>query len=377
MSRRPLTIGFIFLGLLAGSASSAWAQGWTLDAYAGRAVFDPVSANVGTKNLSLGLRYAGLEGGWLYLFGAAPLADANPYWAAAGLGRRFIFTTRSSSANILSAGLDLGAHGLGFRDPATSDPGGGATFEAFPFVALQRGAARLELRSGLLQYAGRFAGETESRTIYDSGARLVLSAATPLELTGEARYLRTEEGGYPYLGAAATMHHGRGELWASAGRWLADALSDLSWGAGASLELGQRFELWAALRQEAPDPIYWNGARRSWNIGVSRRLGAGARPATPVPPPVPPPVEVSGGEVIIRLPLSAAKSAPAVAGDFTGWEPRAMIRSGDFWQVSLSLQPGVYHYAFRAEDGTWFVPESMPGRRDDGFGGYLAVLTVP
>ena len=29
----------------------------------------------------------------------------------------------------------------------------------------------------------------------------------------------------------------------------------------------------------------------------------------------------------------------------------------------------MYHYAFVAEDGTWFVPESVPGRQDDGMGG--------
>ena len=40
------------------------------------------------------------------------------------------------------------------------------------------------------------------------------------------------------------------------------------------------------------------------------------------------------------------------------------------------LAPGVYHYAFVAEDGTWFVPESVPGRQDDGMGGHTAVLVV-
>jgi hypothetical protein len=373
MSRRTLAIVVVFLSLLAGTPSSVKAQGWTLDAYAGRAVFDPVAARVGTKNLSVGLRYAGLEGSWLYLFGAAPLAGVNPFWAAVGLGRRAIFATRSLPAVHLSAGLDLGAHGYGYRNPTSSGLGGGATLEALPFVALQRAAARLELRSGLLHYAGGFAGVTESRMIHDSGIRLVLSGNSSLELAGEARYLWAEEGGYPFAGVSASLDHGRGDLWASAGRWLSDALSDLSWSTGASLELGPRFDLWAVLRQETTDPIYWNDARRSWNIGVSHRLGMGARPTSQVPPPV----EVSAGEVVIRLPLSASESAPLVAGDFTGWKPFAMARSGDFWQVSLNLQPGIYHYAFRTVDGTWFVPESVPGRRDDGFGGHQAVLVVP
>jgi hypothetical protein len=49
-------------------------------------------------------------------------------------------------------------------------------------------------------------------------------------------------------------------------------------------------------------------------------------------------------------------------------------------RVALDLRgtaaPGVYHYAFVAEDGTWFVPESVPGRQDDGMGGHVAVLVV-
>jgi hypothetical protein len=81
--------------------------------------------------------------------------------------------------------------------------------------------------------------------------------------------------------------------------------------------------------------------------------------------------------VTIRLPLSVAHAAPSLAGDFTGWKPLAMRRAGQSWQVELELAPGVYHYAFRLAGGTWFVPESQPGRRDDSFGGHVAVLVVP
>jgi hypothetical protein len=36
----------------------------------------------------------------------------------------------------------------------------------------------------------------------------------------------------------------------------------------------------------------------------------------------------------------------------------------------------VYHYAFRSHTGQWFVPASVAGRRDDGFGGHIAILVV-
>ena len=42
----------------------------------------------------------------------------------------------------------------------------------------------------------------------------------------------------------------------------------------------------------------------------------------------------------------------------------------------FELEPGVYRYSFRSESGEWFVPESTPGRRPDGMGGFVAVLVV-
>jgi hypothetical protein len=36
----------------------------------------------------------------------------------------------------------------------------------------------------------------------------------------------------------------------------------------------------------------------------------------------------------------------------------------------------VYNYSFVAPDGTWYVPQSVPGRKDDGMGGHVAVLVI-
>ena len=47
------------------------------------------------------------------------------------------------------------------------------------------------------------------------------------------------------------------------------------------------------------------------------------------------------------------------------------------WTYTAKLAPGVYHYAFVAADGTWFVPRSVRGRQNDGMGGEVAVLVVP
>ena len=69
-------------------------------------------------------------------------------------------------------------------------------------------------------------------------------------------------------------------------------------------------------------------------------------------------------------------AAPSIAGDFTDWEPVPMRRNGDQWEASFDLEPGVYHYSFVRSDGSWFLPDTIRNRVDDGFGGMNAVLVV-
>ena len=56
--------------------------------------------------------------------------------------------------------------------------------------------------------------------------------------------------------------------------------------------------------------------------------------------------------------------------------PVPMQREGRDWTIRLPLAKGAYHYAFQSARGAWFVPASIPGRRDDGMGGQVAVLLV-
>jgi hypothetical protein len=53
-----------------------------------------------------------------------------------------------------------------------------------------------------------------------------------------------------------------------------------------------------------------------------------------------------------------------------------MTNTAGSWTYTVAVAPGVYNYAFVNEDGEWFVPESVPGRKDDGMGGHVAVLVV-
>ena len=52
------------------------AQGWAVQAAAGRAVSDPVSARVGSNVASLGVEYGDSAARWLYLTAGTPLASS-------------------------------------------------------------------------------------------------------------------------------------------------------------------------------------------------------------------------------------------------------------------------------------------------------------
>jgi hypothetical protein len=94
------------------------------------------------------------------------------------------------------------------------------------------------------------------------------------------------------------------------------------------------------------------------------------------PPAAPVPADYENGTATIRVPASLFSSPPRVAGDFNGWKPAPMERAGASWSYSVVTAPGVYNYAFVAPDGTWYVPDGVPGRKDDGMGGQVAVLVI-
>jgi hypothetical protein len=162
----------------------------------------------------------------------------------------------------------------------------------------------------------------------------------------------------------------RVDVWAETGKWLATDLGERVWGAGGGVSLGLRTSLWGSVRQEAPDPLYWSSTRRTWSVGLTQRLGRVSAPLVPVS-------RSQEDTVVLRLPVTDAPAGTvSIAGDFNNWQPAPMEREGGDWIIRLPLSPGVYHYAFRAANGDWFVPPSTPGRRDDGMGGFLAVLVV-
>lgn len=342
------------------------AQGVSVDVSAGRLVYDPVSANVGANNVMGSLRYDTPREAWVYGAVGAPLADGDTLWGAAGAGGRFM--APGSNRRRATVGADVGAHGFSFRDAVADQVGTGGTLEAIPFARFSAGLGFVEGRGGWRGHTLSFAGGRERRDVLETGARAGYGAIVRME--GDVRWVHATEGTYPSVGATVMYDGAPVQVWGQMGKWLRDDLDQATWGGGLAVTLGARASVWASVRHEAPDPLYWNSTRRTWSVGMTQRLGRVASPIRPAPP------SQTGGVLLTLRVADAPPGQVSIAGDFNTWQPVPMQREGNEWVVRLPLAPGAYHYAFRSATGEWFVPSSTPGRRDDGMGGHVAVLMV-
>lgn len=363
----------LFLALLILDPVVAAAQGWTLDLYGGRVAYDLVASSPSEYGGLLGIRYSRPKREWLYASTGIPFGSDDSTWGAAGAGARL-----AHNVGRVEVGVGLGAHGWLHRDPLSSSGGRGGLLDVRPLIAVNGKGIALEGRSGWVRYGTSFRGAGVTRDVLDSDLRTIASLGREVQLAGIVRHVRAEEDSYTYGGGRLTVHLGRVMAWGAVGSWASDALPNAEWQVGASLGLDQHDQtsLRFSVREDAPDPVYWNALRRRWSLGVShtfgsRRLpGPRARGRDLIGP------EIPAGRVTIRIPIEGSAAPPSVAGDFTGWRPIPMVRQGTDWSASFEIGPGVYHYSFRSPSGEWYVPESIPSRRPDGMGGFVAVLVV-
>jgi hypothetical protein len=364
------------------AAPPASAQHWSVDAQAGRlrSVLDP--ANTAFESAAIGLRYDQLKSVFRITAGV-PAAAKQPLWASVAGSHRF--AARKGS---LIAGLDVAANGFVMRDrvartrevsdvfqqphivPAPSQSGIAGALQALPVIGVETSKLQLHVRGGVSRYASEFAEQRRDRNVALADAQITFAPTPSLAVVPAVRHFSADEDDYTFGGLTAVGGSGPLSVWGSTGRWIGLDDQDITWAAGASLRVGNRATLMASGRRDVIDPLYGIPGQDAWNIGASVKLGR-------VPPSsVPVPAVFTGGQTTIRLAASQSSAPPRVAGDFTNWKPQPMQRSGDAWVYSVSLEPGVYNYAFVDAQGEWFVPEKHPGRKSDGMGGAVAVLVV-
>lgn len=374
----------ILIAFAAGSPISA--QQWDLSARAGemRSTLDPADA---TTSVSLGLGYEEPTAGFRLSTGL-PTSSVESLWAGAGAWKRLAFQHRG-----LVAGLDLSGNAFITRDRSAqtapeppfipgpvdrplegvADRSGHALAgQALPVIGYEGRRLQVHARAGASLYRASF-GELETdRTVRMADLQLTLMPTASFAVMPVVRrYDAAGEDASTYAGASAIVANHIGSIWGSAGHWLDAADTSLPWALGASVRLHRRATVEASARRDTFDPLYMQPPQTSWNVGLSFQVGG------PVGAPAPPvPAAYANGRATIQLPVSASPSAPSIAGDFNDWQPAPMQRAGDHWTYTITLEPGVYNYSFVSADGTWFVPEDVPGRKDDGMGGHVAVLVV-
>jgi len=366
---------------------AAWSQEWRASARVGRVTYQGAPTGTsGGSSAVLGLGHTGPRD-WLGASAAIPLGG-DPFWAVLGGWQRL--ETQGKTGLL----LDLTGHGFIQRQsasvagtpapapgplpfptqpPAPLKPdlsGQGVGGEAMAGGFAGSGGFRLETRAGVAAQRSQLGDVLQERALPTGDARLTLALAPVVTLQAESRAWLDDSLTHAYVGSTLQYSRGPLQLWGSLGRWVTGGLDRTTWSAGAGAALGPGLELQLGARGNAFDPVYLSTSRTSVWGGLSLRLAGSRVMAAPVP------ARASDGGAVIALPASAAKGTAAIAGDFTGWKPVPMQRDGSRWTYAAHLAPGVYHYAFVAQDGTWFVPESVPGRQDDGMGGYVAVLVV-
>jgi serine protease AprX len=86
----------------------------------------------------------------------------------------------------------------------------------------------------------------------------------------------------------------------------------------------------------------------------------------------------ANGRLVLRFHDDAARQV-SVAGDFTGWAPVPMARTGDGeWRLDLPTPaPGRYRYKLVLDGNRWIPDPDNAMREPDPYGGLNAILIVP
>jgi len=371
------------LGLTMSSAPAA-AQEWRVSAQAGRirTALDPAPS----ESFALGLQYDDPTTG-LRLTGGVPMHSADALrggasaWKRLSVRRRGVFAGLDVAGNAFVA-VDRPVQGTSSGPlpgpfdpptPLTADRSGHAfAGQAMPVLGYEASAFQLQLRAGVSRYAATFGDQRSDRSVGLADLQATVTPTSAFAIVPVMRrFQATGEAATTFTGISAMTASTSASLWASVGRWTGGGSEGTPWSVGGRVSLHPRISLDGAVRRDTFDPMFLQPAQTSWSVGLSVLTSGRARTVAP-----PVPSAYVNGRATIRLPVSATNTRPSIAGDFNAWQPVPMEREGDHWVYRVAVTPGVYNYAFVGADGAWFVPESVPGRKDDGMGGHVATVVV-
>ena len=354
--RTALLAGLALLAAHApASAQTSVSLGWGENA-------DAVTGVGGVTSLSVGLSHVLASAGFS-LGGGLPVDASGLRWASAS-------GWLDLPVHALRSGLLGGVQGFGYRDDVLDASGSAVAADLQAYRPLDVGPVRVRLRGG--GRAGALGGQqtTLTRALGRVGAdATVVSGGTIVRASTDL--WRAAEGLYPEISATAYATQGPVTVHGRVSRWLHEDVPGTGWTVSAEVGLSQRLALVAAASRPATDILFFSPPQRSWSLGM--RYATRPLPAAALPAPV---IADAGERVRLRVDAADGTAPVRVAGTFNGWSPEPMTLADGRWVADLRLEPGIYEYAFVAPDGSWFVPEGTPGRKPDGFGGFVATIVV-
>ncbi len=116
---------------------------------------------------------------------------------------------------------------------------------------------------------------------------------------------------------------------------------------------------------------------------LALRIAMHDRASSPVPARRPPTIAQSRlalvsdstgqSRIVVAAPLGEVVE---LTGTVTNWEPVALVRRGQGWELDRPVTSGVHRVLIRVDGGPWTVPANLPAAADD-FGGSVGIITVP
>jgi hypothetical protein len=333
----------------------------------GRSSHDAVASQLDRDNTLVGIRYSGAT--WAEVMSGYPLGSTGAGWASAAAGRSW-FGSAFSSLGLAGAGQ---LYAFGGDSASSRELDWGAVAELGPVLLVPGKPFDLEVRPAMIATYGETEREPANpvlRWSFSGWATLRAPLASSVQVQVLGRYVHTDGAGFGLTGLGATYDASAGGAWGRVGRWISSSLSDTEWATGAYLNVSDRLQIHGSVYRDADDPIYLTAARYTYTMGGSFALDRRDATFGSVP------LEMSGEQVVIRVPRSVVPDQPSIAGDFTDWTPRPMEAEGDEWVARFTAVPGLYRYTFVDARGIWFLPSSVTNRVPDSFGGENGVILV-
>ncbi len=253
-----------------------------------------------------------------------------------------------------------------------------------PSVSVPLGATVLALRGDIRHGSWKLAAPDTASGDSAGTGRLALEGAAlsmgrllgPVWVeVGAEGYRGALDGWFTGGFASARWVAGPVDLGLSGRAWSTPAGSEVGVTGGAGLALGAGFALRAEVGRDTRDPLYGTPGSFGGSVAVSLRLAH----ATPAGRPnlVAELGPARGDGRIARFRLHAPRAhAVGLAGDFTDWRPRPLVRDGEDWVLELTLGPGLHHFAFVVDGRDWTVPRDAPGVAADEWGRQNATLVI-